>query len=324
MLTSFSSVCSFTWHADIIGNKLTAPRLPGSTDSSRTTVQWTLTSLVPLRSKPFPIEAPSGDLQRRLLSITNQLQAHVVVTPPRKSAQKRKTGKDSVSKKTNLEQIVSNLHSGNHTARITGHTKEPESHVLVHLNGATNQVKIIEQIPDVDEVTEGSISNSITRSRRNTSRSDENPCISQLLNAKTERGGFQKLRLQGNTMWADGNDYPIDCSLRSHNWTSPAYEACDMSKNDSKQRKRNQPKTEPPNDVVPLPPCKKRLAHPYIDILPKIHPKRNAFSDPEDSYCRNGTETRCGSTEKANACGSLVGKSKRMAKRVLNEDFVYF
>ena len=309
-------------------------------------MQWTLTSLVPLRSKPFPTEAPSVDLQRRLTSITNQLHACVVVTAPRKLPQKRKSGRDLVSKKTNLEKIVSNLHSCNHTAR--GHTKEPESHVLVHLNGVTNHVKVIEQIPDVDGVVEGSIGNCITISRRNCSRSNENTAdIPQLLNAGT---GFQKLRLQEKTVWADGHDCPIDCSLRSQNWTSPANEACDMNRNDDKQSNRNQSKTEPPNDVVVSAPRKRRLSEPTIDISPKIHQKRNAFSDTEnngcaqandkhkprvtdslanglttkDRHCGNETKTGCRSTQKANACGSLVGKPKRMAKRVLNDDFIYF
>lgn len=339
--------CSFTWHADIIGNKLMVPRLHGCTDSSRKTVQWTLTSLVPLRTKPFSAESSTGDLKRRLMSITNQLHARIIVSVPRGLSGQPKIDRKTL-KKANLEHIISNLHSCIHSARITGGPTDREPHVLVHLDGVTNRVKVIEQIPVIQGVAEGSSSN--TSSTSSTRSSDASADLPHLLNASTEWDEFRKLRLQDKTLWVDGNDYPAVCNQRSEKRKCPTDDPCGTSRNNTKQRRRSQPKTEQSCDVVRTSPRKRRLSEPDANTERNVYPKRNASGDSEynggpetnvdhkprvtetetllinttDSNCGSETETRCHLAEKTDTQGGLASKSRRMVKPVLKDDFIYF
>ena len=314
-------------------------------------MQWTLTSLVPLRTKPFCVETPTGDLKRRLVSITNQLHARIIVSAPRGLPMQQKTDPKLTSKMTNLENIITNLRSSMHSARITGGSAEREPQVLVHLDGVTNRVKIIEQIPVSKEVAEGISTSSCSSSSTSSTRSSETSAdLPQLLKASTEWDEFRKLRLQDKTLWVDGADYPVVCSQRSQRRKSPTSEPCSTSGNNSKQRRRSLPKTEPPSDVIRTSPRKRRLSEPDIDTEPKLLPKRNTFSDPEnngctevnlhhkpnvtetetaminskDNPCGNETESSGHTAEKTDARGGLASKSRRMVKRVLKDDFIYF
>ena len=335
----------------MVGNKLTAPRFHGCTDGARTTVQWTLTSLVPLRTKPFCVETPTGDLKRRLVSITNQLHARIIVSAPRGLPVQQKTDPKLTSKMTNLENIITNLHSSMHSARNPGGSTEREPQVLVHLDGVTNRVKIIEQIPVSKEVAEGISTSSCSSSSTSSTRSSETSAdLPQLLKASTEWDEFRKLRLQDKTLWVDGNDYPVVCSQRLQKRRSPTSEPCSTGGNNSKQRRRSLPKTEPPSDVTRTSPRKRRLSEPDVDTEPKLYPKRNVFIDSEnngctevnllhkpnvtetetalinskDNPCGNETESSGYTAEKTDARGGLASKSRRMVKRVLKDDFIYF